>query len=365
MDKVLIVDGDKELLVTLKAELDRLHHFETLIAPDGGKAIEILSSKKISVFVTDVNTPTISGLDLIAYITQNYPNTPCIVMTDYGKPWFSKRMEQQENLYHIEKPFEIKSLASSILVGLSLLDEGVNYQGITIKELLPLIEIEQKTCRMEVDSRDKGKGYLYFDKGELFDAHYKEQSGEKAALEISQWGGVSVKFTDLPRRRNRPRVKSGLMTIAGATWRKGKIENYNLSDTIDRTESVRATAEIMLERNVKEFHAIKGYKAVAILDPDGKILAQDSIDPAIDMVRLAGGLSIIRSVAEDSSGLLGFNCCKSLSLHTTSGTVFLESSNLIAGDKLRLVGVISEGGNWFFMKYKLENFLRQMVPSTN
>ena len=115
MDKVLIVDGNTELLATLKEGLDKMRQFETLTAADGEQAIQVLSSQPVSVFVTDINTPKLDGLELLAYISQNHASTPCIVMTAYGKPCFRKRMDQQEVLYHLEKPFEIGAPASAIL----------------------------------------------------------------------------------------------------------------------------------------------------------------------------------------------------------------------------------------------------------
>ena len=178
MDKVLIVDSNADFLKSLKDGLDKMHQFEVLTASDGEEAIRLLSTEKVAVFVTDINTPNLDGLELLAYMTQEHPNTPCIVMTDYGKPWFRKRMDQQEVLYHLEKPFEIGALASAIFVGLNLRDEGMNYKGMTMASILPLIEIEQKTCRMEVKSAGKGKGYLYFDEGVLIDAHLKGKTGE-------------------------------------------------------------------------------------------------------------------------------------------------------------------------------------------
>jgi len=134
-------------------------------------------------------------------------------------------------LYHLEKPFEIGALASAIFVGLNLRDEGMTYKGMTMASLLPLIEVEQKTCRMEVQSAGKGRGYLYFDEGVLIDAHYQALNGEKAALEISDWSRIAIKFSDLPRRRTRTRVKTHLMDMAGATWLREETESLREGET--------------------------------------------------------------------------------------------------------------------------------------
>lgn len=372
MDKVLIVDGNADFVKSLKDGLDKMRQFEVMVASDGEAAIEILSRDKIAVFVTDINTPGLDGLELLAFMTQEHPNTPCIVMTDYGKPWFRKRMDQQEVLYHLEKPFEIGALASAIFVGLNLRDEGMTYKGMTMASLLPLIEVEQKTCRMEVQSAGKGKGYLYFDEGVLIDAHYQALNGEKAALEISDWSRIAIKFSELPRRRTRTRVKTHLMDMAGATWMREETESHRDGETtssravLETSSSSavdRETTNEVLNRHLDEFRSIKGFQAVAVLGADGDVLASSQQDPQIDLPRLAVGLSSIFSVAEEAAGQAGFERTRAVTLHTRRGVVILVGAETPAAEDLRLMGLTSNDGNWFFMKVQLENFHPKLMSA--
>ena len=371
MDKVLIVDSNADFLKSLKEGLDKMHQFEVLIASDGEEAIRLLSDDKVAVLVTDVNTPKFDGLELLAFMTQEHPNTPCIVMTDYGKPWFRKRMDQQEVLYHLEKPFEIGALASAIFVGLNLRDEGMNYKGMTMASILPLIEIEQKTCRMEVKSAGKGKGYLYFDEGVLIDAHLKGKTGEKAALVISEWDRIAIKFSELPRRRTRTRVKTHLMDMAGATWMREETEALGedestgegaiLDTSTSQTLLDEETSRSILLHSIEDFKSIKGYQAVAILDADGDIMAADILDGQVELERLAIGISSIFSVSEETTRQIGFDRCQALTLHTRSGIILLVTSDLEAAAGLRLMGVTKPDGNWFYMKVQLENLFPKLV----
>jgi len=252
MDKVLILTGEADHAKTLKSGLDKMHQFEVNIATKGEDAIALFDQIKFSVFVTDISPPDMDALDLLSYMSQNRPNTPCIVMTDQGKPWFKEKMAQQSFLYHLEKPFKISSLATSIFVGLNLRDEGKNFQGMTMASVLPLIEILQKTCRMETKFKGQNKGYLYFNKGVLIDAHFKDLRGETAAREIAKWERITIKFTELPRRRTRTKVKTHLMDIAGASWEKNQVVDESLdnvvplppeNEVVDNTSSItRETA---------------------------------------------------------------------------------------------------------------------------
>ena len=373
MDKVLIVDGNADFVASLKEGLDKMHQFEVLTASDGEAAINVLSQNKVAVFVTDINTPKLDGLELLAYITQEHASTPCIVMTDYGKPWFRKRMDQQEVLYHLEKPFEIGALASAIFVGLNLRDEGINYKGMTMSSILPLIEIEQKTCRMEIKSSGKGKGYLYFDEGVLIDAHFKGLTGEKAALEISEWDRIVFKLSDLPRRRTRTRVKTHLMDMAGATWMREETEDLReeesttspgvvLEETTTNTPPADLeTTNAVLQRHLEEFKSIKGYRAVAVVSTDGDVLTSDQAMGEMDLDRLAVGMSSIYSVAEETIAQAGFKDSEALTLHTKHGVVLVASSPLESLAGIRLMGITAPDGNWFYMKVQLENLFPKLL----
>ncbi|MBL0715548.1 MAG: response regulator [Desulfosarcina sp.] len=374
MDKVLIVDGNADFVTSLKDGLDKMHQFEVLTATDGEEAVDILSREKVAVFVTDINTAKLDGLELLAFITQEHASTPCIVMTDYGKPWFRKRMDQQEVLYHLEKPFEIGALASAIFVGLNLRDEGMNYKGMTMASILPLIEIEQKTCRMEVKSSGKGRGYLYFDEGVLIDAHFKGFNGEKAALEISEWDRIAIKFSELPRRRTRTRVKTHLMDMAGASWMREETEalmeeesttspGVLLEETTTTTTSQMdlETTNLVLQRHLEEFKSIKGYQAVAVVNTDGDVLAADQSNRKLDLSRLAVGMSSIFSVSEETIAQIGFKGSEALTLHTKNGVILILSSQMESVADMRLMGITAPDGNWFYMKVQLENLFPKLM----
>lgn len=372
MDKVLIVDGSQEFVASLKEGLDKMRQFEVVVASNGLQAVEYLTQSQISVLVTDINTPKMDGLELIAYMTQNHPSIPVVVMTDYGKPWFRRRMDQQEVLYHLEKPFEIGALASAIFVGLNLKDEGTSYRGMTMSSLLPLIEVEQKTCRMEVKTSGKGKGYLYFDEGVLIDAHYKGFSGEKAALEMSKWDRIAIKFTDLPRRRTRTKVKTDLMDMAGATWMKEDTEEIKGADTstlsrealnLEDTATDEDIAAEVLEKYVTEFRNIKGFRGVAVTDRQGKLLTQDCPKDDCDLEALAMELNPVVAQSMESLEKCDLKQMSALTLHAQEGIVIVAQSDLKITANYQLVGLTEADGNWFYMKVQMENLFPRLAAA--
>ncbi|MBC2716405.1 MAG: response regulator [Desulfobacteraceae bacterium] len=356
MDKVLILDGDADYVHSLKSGLDKIRQFEVETATRGEKAIALLEKKSFSVFVTEIFPPDLDALDLLSFMTRKRPNTPCIIMTDQGKPWFKKQMAQQSFLYHLEKPFKSSTLASAILVGLNLRDEGKNFRGMTMTALLPLIESLQKTCRLEVASKNKGKGYLYFNDGRLIDAHFKELSSEGAAQEIVKWDRIFIKVTELPRSRTRTRVKTHLMEMAGASWHENRRKGLN---------SVQLTPEYLsttFNQFLEEFNRIKGYQALAVIGEKGEILASDQKDEIINIVHLVGDLkNFFPSADKEASNYINLGKGEAFTLHKEQCILIILKPPKKTNPRIRLIGVTSPMGNWFYMKKTLEKMLAEIV----
>ncbi len=219
IDQVLVEDSNRANLAYLRTVSKSTNHFRVLAVTGMDEAIAVLKNENISVVVIDhLDSLTIDGLELLAYVSRNYPSMPCIVMTSYGKPWFKNKAGQNDAVYVLKKPFNNGSLVSAVFVALSMRDENMVSEGASMKSYLPLIEMEQKTCGLAVETRKYGKGFLYFDNGQLIDAFYKNTNGEAAAREIVEWSGVRLQFSSLRRRKRRKNLNIDVMALAGAEW---------------------------------------------------------------------------------------------------------------------------------------------------
>jgi len=371
MDKVLIVDGDSDFNLKLKTDLEKLRQFDVLTAIDGKEALSCLKNHRISVFVCDIQTPEIDCLELLSYMTRHHSSTPCIVMNDWGKPWFRNGLAQQTFLYHLEKPFSVGTIASAIFVGLNLRDEGLNRQGMTMASLLPLIDLQQKTCRMEITSADAGKAYLYFEKGTLFDAHYNDLTGEKAAREISTWRRIQFKISELPRHRTRKRVKTHIMDIADASW--AKAEATSTPETavceIPEKEPViplkeEATpfdidwdkAGNLLQSLLNDIKTIEGYLGFALVDSEGKILASDQNKFCLNMRILAKDLPPLFLSAQRTADRINIERTDGLILNSRNCNIVMQFFQM----NLFILIVCQPAGNWFEMKRCLDQMLAQL-----
>lgn len=214
MNKVLIVDDELEYLEIYQSGLEKYgDRFEVLTALGGKEAIEVLKRENISVLVTDLIMPEVGGLELLAYMTRNYPTTPCIVLTGYDSPELREILSRKDILHYITKPIDFNELAWAIIEGLDRLGKGAFKAGVSTSSLLQLINMQQKTCLLEIRYGTKKKGFLYFVNGILYNAVCDDLEGEDAALEMIGWDQADFRFKSLPNEDIEQRIYRNLMSL--------------------------------------------------------------------------------------------------------------------------------------------------------
>jgi DNA-binding response OmpR family regulator len=206
MDKVLIADGDAQLLMILADSLEKYKaDFKVVTVSNGLEAIMALQKETFAAVVTEIRMPKVNGLVLMGYIAKNYRDVPCIVMSDVYSDALKNRLDRL-SIQYIKKPFKIQDLADIIL---SVLDRretfGGKVKGIPTLGFLSLIENERLSCVCEVSSTKAGKGFLIFRNGILYNAKKGNLVGEEAAMKLLRMNDAAIKYTNLPNQ-NVPRL---------------------------------------------------------------------------------------------------------------------------------------------------------------
>jgi CheY-like chemotaxis protein len=212
--KVLIVDDDQEMLLSLKEGLEKYNEtFSVLMAGDGLIAMEKLKKFPISLVVTDLKMPRMDGFTLLACIMEQYPDIPVIIMTGYSTPEMQKLAREGGAVGYIEKPFMIEDLARKIMTAMRKESEGGTLHGISSGMFLQLIEMEQKTCTIRLVDKSSGKqGVLFFRDGELLDARINGLQGVKAAYEIFSWDEVTLSIQNVCPQKEK-KIESDLQVV--------------------------------------------------------------------------------------------------------------------------------------------------------
>jgi two-component system phosphate regulon response regulator PhoB len=105
MTAALIVD-DEPAILRLVAMVLRELGFETLTAPDGETASQLLKASKPDLIVTDVRLPGISGIELAKRVkaSRRLAKIPVLLMSAFGEP------PAHEGDGFIAKPFDLYEL---------------------------------------------------------------------------------------------------------------------------------------------------------------------------------------------------------------------------------------------------------------
>ena len=87
MKHALIVDDEKQLLLTFQAGFESFKdRFTIITAPNGQEAIHILGNSRINLVVIDLKMPGMDGFELLAFLKNNFPEIPAVVMTAFATP---------------------------------------------------------------------------------------------------------------------------------------------------------------------------------------------------------------------------------------------------------------------------------------
>jgi two-component system cell cycle sensor histidine kinase/response regulator CckA len=123
---VLIVEDDESLQYALM-ELYEEHDFQVILAPDGKKGLDIIEQigETISLVITDLVMPRMSGREMFRRIRKFFPSMKFIFITGHPEQITGIDINQDPALRLMIKPFSMEDILSLTLELLSQENEPV------------------------------------------------------------------------------------------------------------------------------------------------------------------------------------------------------------------------------------------------
>lgn len=370
MKNVLIVDDEKLFLLSLTDGLGiYAGDFNVITAENGRKAVELLDTINVDLIVTDLQMPVMDGFELLAHLNNRETDIPVIVMTAYGAPAIEDKLRPHNVTRYLEKPLNLKKLATAILDELAASSHGF-IQGITLPTFLQLVEMEKKTCTLSISAHGT-TGRLFFRKGEIIDAETPVSSGEDAVYDIVCWENTQIEIAPVCRKKIK-RIQASLQHIIMEGFRrKDENERRGTVDDKDTWEEapefdIVSTAgatelnkeEVMaLEKHLAGLKEVKGFKAAGIMNFTGEMLATESSDPNVDLDLVGATFNDIFRSAHEASKKIGLDACKETIINTPKGTVVMRCSGVDAKSHFHLIGVMASDGNQALMKMQIDKIV--------
>jgi CheY-like chemotaxis protein len=127
---VLFVDDEENILMSLKRGL-RKEGYKKLFAVSGHEALELFEENEISVIVSDMRMPGMTGLELLKEVKEKYPDTVRIVLSAYTQlPQVLASINQADIFKFITKPWDLENGLKKII------REGLDYYNLNYENKL-------------------------------------------------------------------------------------------------------------------------------------------------------------------------------------------------------------------------------------
>ena len=195
VNKILIVDGNDETRKVLAAGLGVYDGFEILLRESPAMAAKVIETQDVSVLITEIDPSGMEGFRLISHVKKNSPNTRILAMANRFTSQLLQGLKTLGVPHYLRKPIHMDSLIDFIFEG-----NGRNPQsrihGVTLASFLQLMNIEQKTCTLDVVAADADLGRIYIQKGEVVGARTGDLTGQAAFFKLMEWDNPEIRLTE-------------------------------------------------------------------------------------------------------------------------------------------------------------------------
>lgn len=168
MDKILIVDDDKDLQSVLSDTI-KLEGYEAIVADDGRKALKEIRSHSPDLILLDVKLPGMDGIKVLEEIKKIDKNLIVIMLTGYGDikdavqamklgafDYITKPFKDGEIVANIKNALQVKCLSrKKYIATLSLREKEVlNWlkKGKTSWDISVILGISERTVNFHINN---------------------------------------------------------------------------------------------------------------------------------------------------------------------------------------------------------------------
>ncbi len=385
MHKVLIVEDNVALIKYISIRLSEYKdEFEILTASNGQEAINVLKKTSIALVVTDLKMPKMDGLALLAYMNRNFPQVPCIVLTAHGTPEIKRRI-RKDVLEYIEKPIKAEELGQTIKKALKIENVDDSIRVISVANYLQIIEIEQKTCLLEIKSGDNPRGLFYFKKGVLYGAAIGKLRGIDAALKIILFENSKITIRKPPTKQIKQRIHMNLSDLLFQAIRLKKKpatseiatneENHGKTNSTDKKECDEKSLNIPAQTAptakthsasvfyfyLNELKKIKGYKAAGIMNAKGEIEDSDTSDKHITLVEMHAVFHALFRFVKTINHKIGAGSTKELFCNASAGMILAAFTPSDFNTSVYAFAIFQSGSNRTLIKLTLDKIIYKII----
>ena len=116
--RILVVDDEENVALTLQSGLEKLPNCEVAIATSGEEALQLFAQRPFDLMVTDYKMPGTDGMTLAARIRQAYPPTSVVMITAYTNEDLLEQAARASIHSILDKPVKLAEVRLAALEAL-------------------------------------------------------------------------------------------------------------------------------------------------------------------------------------------------------------------------------------------------------
>ncbi len=242
--KILLVDDETYLLDVLVEFLGRdSDKFAILTANNGKQALDIIAREEISLVVSDIYMPEMTGIHLLNEIKEKKPDTAVILMTAYSTPDIRFQAKKSGCLHFIEKPFELARMRELVLEQMNKKEQGFagTLKNIQLPDLIQMCCLASITITVKV-AKENREGLVYIQDGEIVHAESADGlRGEEAFYEMLCWetGSFETLGSGIVPRTSIEKSWQSLLMEAARRIDEQAVQEDDPEDVFDEKEAFK------------------------------------------------------------------------------------------------------------------------------
>jgi two-component system NtrC family response regulator len=208
MAHILVVDDEKNYRVVLSQLLENAGH-QVSSADNPYAALELLSREQVSLIISDMRMPRMSGLDFLRHITDEFGPIPFIILTAYATVNTALEAMKIGAFDYLLKPFDNEEILLTI-------DKALTYSRLQNENLLLRRELEQNRDRKLIGNSAAM---------ETLRAQISQVAPAKTSILITGESGTGKELVTQSLHQLSPRHDKALVSINCAAFAENLLES--------------------------------------------------------------------------------------------------------------------------------------------
>ena len=191
MKNILVVDTDTVMLHTFVGLLKSQSNFLRVIPAAGVQhALDTLATETVDILITGMHMNEVDTFELLDLVAQKYPGLRILVITNNASAMFRTKVRQTPAAIHFDQALDVSMLTKRLFTELQI-DYGGQIRGIALASFLQLIELEGRSCTLQITAKGK-TGTIYVVDGKPVAARMGLLTGKPAIVHVLTWENVLI-----------------------------------------------------------------------------------------------------------------------------------------------------------------------------